>query len=265
MNNERRRIKELNNLSAYLDKELNKKEAEKLETRLEKDPVLREKLENLKRTKILLSRLDRVQAPRNYTLTPDMVKVRGQKKQPLFTTLRLASTFAAILLVALFGVQFVLQGGIQTPRMQSDAPMLEAAKVEGEETPEPLIFWADPGTGGAVAEGYGGGGSESGIEKPYIPEEPAEAEEAPVEEPAEPEQQPELESLPPVRDFEDSSPILGINPEESGKILDRSQPDIEEDEVPLDWSNIIRWIQITLAVIAVGGGLTFLLLRRKAR
>jgi hypothetical protein len=265
MNNERRRINELNTLSAYLDNALNKEEAERLEARLEKESELREKLENLKRTKILLNRLDRVPAPRNYTLTPDMVKVRGQKNKPLFMTLRLASSFAAILLVVLFGVQFALQGGILPPKMQSEAPMLEAARVEDEMTPEPLIFWAEPGTDGGV-EGYGGGPSEDMIEAPNIPEEPVEGEEkAPAEEPAAPEEQPEIESLPSIQDYEDSSPILGVNPEESGKILDRSEPGVAEEEITPDWSKIIQWIQIALAVIAVGSGVTLLLLRRKTR
>ena len=269
MNNERRRINELNTLSAYLDKALTKKEVEELEARLEIEPELREKLENLQRTKILLSRLDRVPAPRNYTLTPDMVKVRGQKNKPLFLTLRLASSFAAILLVALFGVQLALQGGILPPRMQSEAPMLEAARVEDKTTPEPLIFWAEPGTGGG-AEGYGGGPAEGIAEESFIAEEPAEGEqeapaEEPMEEPAMPKEQPEIESLPPLQDYEGSSPILGINPEESGKILDRSQPGVEEQETAPDWSTIIPWIQIALAVIAVGGGVTLLLLRRKSR
>jgi len=263
MNNERRRINELNTLSAYLDNALNEKEAARLESRLDKEPELKEKLENLKRTKILLSRLNRVPAPRNYTLTPDMVKVRGQKNKPLFTTLRLASSFAAILLVVLFGVQLALQGGILAPRMQSDAPMMESARVEDETTPEPLIFWAEPGTGGAVPEGFGGGSAESLPEDSFIPEEPAEEEEAPAEEPAMPEEQPDVESLTPVQNLEDSSPILGVNPEESGKILDRSQPDVEEREITPDWSRVIIWVQIGLAVIAVSGGVVLLLLRKR--
>jgi len=263
MKNERRRINELNMLSAYIDNALEAKEAEKLKSRLEKEPELREKLKNLKQTKMLLSRLDRVRAPRNYTLTPDMVKVRGRKNQPLFTALRLASSFAAILLVALFGVQLLLQGGLTPTGMQSDAPMFEAAQVEDESTPAPLILWAEPGIGGAVSEGYGGGGPESMAEESFIPEEPVAEEEAPAEEPALPEEQPELENIPPDEALEDSSPILGVNPAEGGKILERSQPDVEEQEVAPDWSRVIQWAQISLAVIAVGGGVTLWLLRRK--
>jgi hypothetical protein len=143
--------------------------------------------------------------------------------------------------------------------------MLEAARVEDEMTPEPLIFWAEPGTDGGV-EGYGGGPSEDMIQAPNIPEEPVEGEEkAPAEEPAAPQEQPEIENLPSIQDYEDSSPILGVNPEESGKILDRSEPGAAEEEITPDWSNIILWIQIALAVIAVGGGMALLLLRRKTR
>ena len=263
MNNERRRINELNMLSAYIDNALKEKEVKQLESRLEKEPELRERFENLKRTKLLLSRLDPVRAPRNYTLTPDMVEVRGKKNKPLFTTLRLASSFAAILLVVLFGIQLALQGGLLPPRMQSEAPaMLEEAQVDDETTPEPLIFWAEPGTGGGVDEGFGGG-PESMAEKPFFPEEPVGEEETPAEEPAIPEEQPGIESLPPDINIEDSSPILGVNPDRSGEILDRSVPGIEEqqEETP-DWSSVIRWVQIGLALIAVGGGVSLWLLRR---
>lgn len=257
MKNERRRINELNMLSAYLDNALKEKETQHLESRLEKEPELRERLENLKRTKLLLSRLDRVRAPRNYTLTPEMVKVRGKKNKTLFTTLRLASSFAAILLVVLFGVQLILQGGLLPPRMTSDAPMLEAAKVDDEITPEPLIFWAEPGTGGAVQEGFGGGAPESMAEEPFIPEEPVAEEEAPAEE------QPEIESLPPDKIIDDSSPILGVNPDRSGEVLERSEPSIEEQQEAItDWNSVIQWAQIALALIAVGGGVTLWLLRR---
>lgn len=266
MKNERRRINELNLLSAYLDNALKEKELQDLETRLEEEPKLRERLDNLKRTKVLLSRLDRVRAPRNYTLTPDMVKVRGKKNKPLFTTLRLASSFAAILLVVLFGVQLILQGGLLPPRMQSDAPMMEAAQVDDEMTPEPLIFWGEPGANGASPEGFGGGAPESIDEEPFIAEEPVEEEEIPAEEPALPEEQPEIESIPSDKAMDDSSPILGVNPDQSGEVLERSEPGIEEpQEVPPDWSRVIQWAQIALALIAVVGGFSLFLLRRKTR
>lgn len=265
MKNERRRIKKLNMLSAYLDNALDAKEVEELEAHLKREPDLREKLENLRRTKMVISRLERVRAPRNYTLTPDMIKVRAKKTTPLFTTLRLASSFAAILLVALFGVQFLLQGGMQPAMLQSEEPMMEAARVSDEATPEPLIFWSQPGMGGA-AEGYGGGGEEDMAEGPILEMEEAAPEEQP-EEPAQEELAPreagEADSEAQGKRIEEFSPILGVNPDQSGEILDRSEPALRESEPSIPWQGIILWAQISLAAIAVGGGITLWILRSK--
>ena len=278
MNNMRRGIKDLNMLSAYLDNALSAKDVEKLELRIKQNPELREKLENLRRTKLLISRLDRVHAPRNYTLKPDMVKVRQRKKQSLFVTLRLTTSISAILLVSLFGVQLLFQGLLEPTRILSEAPMMEAAHVEDEATPEPLIFWAQPGMGGADAEGYGGGAADI-MEESYILEEPLpeEAPEEPAEDEIHPEEQPE--SLPgeevspqeypeddrglPSKNLEDLSPILGVNPEKSGVILQRSTPKAEEQDQPTPWSKVIKWAQVGLAVVAVVGAFLLLILRNK--
>lgn len=275
MKNERERIKELNMLSAYLDNALKAKELKELESRLEQDLVLRQKLENLRQTKVLLSRLNRVSAPRNYTLTPDMVKVHGHKTRPMFLTLRLASSFAAILLVALFGVQALLGGSILPTGMLAEAPMMESAREVSDASPEPLILWAEPGLGGAATDGYGGGSAESMAEDRVIVEEPVQEEEiAPEEQSVEqPESLPEAEQAPqesleaenpPMnKDLEGASPILGINPDQSGEVLQRSEPGSPDHKTAPDWLKVIQWIQVGLAVIAVGGGVTLWILRKK--
>ena len=111
MNNERRRRHDLEKLSTYLDNALSLREKNRLEARLAKEPDLRERLEQLRRTKLLVGGLPRLRAPRNFTLTREMVTVRKPKKQPLFSYLRLASSLAAVLLVVLFGVEIFLGGG----------------------------------------------------------------------------------------------------------------------------------------------------------
>ncbi|MDT8382121.1 MAG: hypothetical protein RQ728_07705 [Brevefilum sp.] len=274
MKKERDRIEELNMLSAYLDNALEAEELEKLKSRLEQDPDLRQKLEDLRHTKVLISRLDRLSVPRNYTLTPDMVKVSRRKTKPLFSTLKLASSFAAILLVALFGVQALLGGGFLAS-MTAQAPMMEAARVEDESTPEPLILWAQPGVGGAVPDGYGGGSAESFPEESFILEQPSEEEEiAPKDQPVEqpevppdmqqaPQESLELESLPTEKDLDGASPILGINTEQGGEVLDRSEPSSADQKAATDWTKMIRWAQVGLAVIAVGGGVTLWILQKK--
>lgn len=274
MKKERDRIEELNMLSAYLDNALEAEELEKLKSRLEQDPGLRQKLENFRQTKVLISRLDRLNAPRNYTLTPDMVQVRRSKTKPLFSTLRFASSFAAILLIALFGVQALLGGGF-LPSMTAEAPMMEAARVEDESTPEPLILWAEPGAGGAVPEGYGGGSADGISEDRFILEEPMQDEEiAPKDQPVEqPETLPEaelapqepegIESYAAEKDLEGVSPILGINTEQGGEVLDSSEPASSDQKAATDWTKVIQWAQVGLAVIAVGGGVTLWILRKK--
>lgn len=275
MKKERDRIEELNMLSAYLDNALEAEELEKLKSRLEQDQGLRQKLENLRQTKVLISRLDRLNAPRNYTLTPDMVKVRRRKSKPLFSTLRLATSFAAILLVALFGVQALLGGGFLPSAMTAEAPMMEAARVEDESTPEPLILWAQPGVGGAVPDGYGGGSAESLPEESFILEQPSEEEEiAPKDQPVEqpetlpeaelaPQEPEEIESYAAEEDLEGASPVLGINTEQGGEVLDRSEPASADQKAAVDWTQVIQWAQVGLAVIAVGGGVTLWILRKK--
>lgn len=282
MKNERRRTQELNTLSAYLDEALSDSEKRELEARLKQEPALGKRLENLRRTKILLGQLTRVRAPRNFTLTPDMVTVRRKKQPPLFTTLRLASSLAAILLVVLFGVELAVGGGLRTVPLAGSEPMMEAASVDDEATPEPLILWAEPGLGGGgderVANGMGSA-EEFAIEEPMVEIEAAPPE-AETEEEAQPKDppmtEPNRETMPSEPDqaesstieqqaVEDQDIILGVNPDDGGKIIDRSEPGIPAEERTPTWPSVIRWLQIALAVIAIGGGLTLWILRHRRR
>ena len=253
MNSRRRRAQELNRLSAYLDNALSPRETRKFTARLAADPELKEKLDNLRRTKIALGHLTRLRAPRNFTLTPDMVSVRKPRKQPLQTTLRLASALAAILLVVLFGAEFIL-GEIRPSQMlEAEAPVMEAARVADDATLEPLIQWGPPGD---QAGGMGGGAPAMGepmLEMEAMPEEAPETEEQP-EVPLE-----EAEEAPAAKG---GDLILGINPDRGGEIIDRSGPTSAQPESTLlPWPEILLWSQITLAAIAVGGGLALLILR----
>ena len=277
MNYERRKTRELNMLSAYLDGELKPSDKQKLDARLEKDPELRQWLADLQQTKLMLGQLTRLKSPRSFTLTPDMVTVRRAKSKPLFTTLRLASSLAAILLVVLFGVQMLIGGSLPFGSRMAAEPMAESAlKYADEATPEPLIFWSQPGAGGAesgIASGMGGGAAESGEPMLEMQEAPAE----PEEELAAPEEMPELEPETEVmpsepgegslrsadRAVEGESPILGLNIDESGEVIERSEPDAEVEGTTIQWPLVIRWAQVALAVIALAGGITLFILHRK--
>ncbi len=67
-------------LSAYLDHQLTDKENAGLAGRLGSDKALQAALTELQMTRYALSQLPHLQAPRNFTLTSEMVGV--QKSQP---------------------------------------------------------------------------------------------------------------------------------------------------------------------------------------
>ena len=85
-------------ISAYLDKELKPREQARLAARLEAEPGLRAALNDLKQTRTLLRNMPQVRAPRSFTLTPEMAPRRTSLLQ-IFPTLQFASALAAILLV----------------------------------------------------------------------------------------------------------------------------------------------------------------------
>lgn len=275
MKNERAKTRDLDTLSAYLDDTLKDSEQKQLEMRLEQEPELRERLELLRMTKVMVGSLTRLHAPRNFTLTPDMVDVRRGKRQPLFTFLRLASSLAAILLVVMFGVELLFSGGLPTKRQMAAEPMMEAARIAEDTTPEPLILWAKPGIGGGGGDnGITGMGSDQMFaEAPVLGIESIPLEDQPLED-ALPRESPETEVLPmPKADVEsfateelaadDAAPILGINPEQSGEVLSRSVPGGRAEGAFLTRQVGFRWLQFALAVIAVGGGLMLWFLRSK--
>ena len=284
MTYKRRKTKDYYSLSAYLDDALTAQNREKLEVRLANEPELREKLRNLRRTKIILGSLPRQQAPRNFVLTPEMVKVRQPEKQPFAATLRMASALAAILLVVMFGVDLLVRRGLPSGQLASEAEMMEAARASDEADAVPLIQWGPPGAegkGGAVGDGahYGMGGESFIAEEPMLEMEALPpAEEFPVEIPAEEPEEvlPEAELAPldnieeeerilgiEEQDVEGKDLILGLNPEQAGEIVSSSKPVRGVDEHPLPWQTTFRWVQIALAGVAVGGGLILLVLRRR--
>lgn len=143
-------------LSSYLDGQLNDRERKAIEDQLVSDSQLQHAYTVLKQNRALLQNLPRKRAPRNFTLTAEMV---GQKKQTnnrwlLFPAL----SFASVISLALIILTFVLQptvGG--TPNLAA-LPSAEMA-VQSDATAEdgsvpPLIYW-----GGYQAPAYGYGGS----------------------------------------------------------------------------------------------------------
>jgi hypothetical protein len=276
MKNERTRTRELELLSAYLDGELHPDQHQALEARLGAEPDLRERLENLCRVKVTLGNLPCMRAPRNFTLTPEMVTVRSQKKQPFVASLRLATALAAILLVVLFSVEFLFASGpLSRPQMGADT-MLEIAMVADEANPEPLIVWGAPGAGGADPRHFGMGGDAALMQEPVMVESMPVEPEVAVEEEIPPADEPELmleaaaipegeetpEDLLMTSGIDKELPILGINTEEGGEIISRYADTFTEEAAQPAWRLVVRLLQIALGAILVGGGLAWWIFRR---
>ena len=62
---------------------------------------------------------------------------------------------------------------------------------------------------------------------------------------------------------EDAQPILGLNPEQGGEVIAQIDADAAAEEAEQPWQSVLRWGQVALAVIALGGGVALWLLRRK--
>lgn len=129
-------------ISAYLDGNLDPRERERLEARLEREPGLRAELNALDRTRRLLRTAPQYRAPRNFTLTPEMAGIRTERPGFLFGLTRLGFTMTTILFVVALVGNFTFQGlagvGNQAPiALSSEAdPAAEsfaAAPAPGED------------------------------------------------------------------------------------------------------------------------------------
>jgi hypothetical protein len=139
-------------LSAYLDGQLTPRESDRLEARLAEEKGLKETLIELRRTRQLLRAVPRLRAPRNFTLTPEMVGKRQPSGARLYPAFRLASAVATLLFVAvvvgdLFGGSFQYMSGRDQAASQvavhqeMEAPAgEEMGAAESEEVPEAMVL-----------------------------------------------------------------------------------------------------------------------------
>ncbi len=117
-------------LSAYLDRQLKPKQVSSLEARLSGDPVLSAALGELQRTRDALRSLPKMRAPRNFTLTPQMVGQRSPLRSRPVT--RLAPIFGFASALATFLLVLVVIGdllGILTPSVKPVAQLPAQAPV----------------------------------------------------------------------------------------------------------------------------------------
>jgi hypothetical protein len=154
-------IKDLQQLSAYLDGKLPEKERIQVEARLQSQPGLRDELEGLRRTRLLLRQAPKRRAPRNFFITPEMVPKRSTLR--LFPVFRLASALAGLLLVVAFAGD-LLFGFAPLSAAPAAAPLTLQSQPRNSTGPSesnPPIFslgTPTPGVATGLGGGYGGGG-----------------------------------------------------------------------------------------------------------
>lgn len=109
-------------LSAYIDGALSPRERARLEARLAQDAALRARLESLRRTVALVRGLPAVPAPRNFLLTPAMVRPRTPVARRLAPALTFATVVSGLLCVILV-MGNLLAAGVGGRIAAAPAPM----------------------------------------------------------------------------------------------------------------------------------------------
>lgn len=100
------RRRDLEQLSAYIDGELNEKDARQVEERIAQDATFGIALQELKNTRKLVSELPTVRPPRNFTLSPEMAGIR--RGLNLFPIFRFATVIATAAFAVLVGADVLL-------------------------------------------------------------------------------------------------------------------------------------------------------------
>lgn len=124
-------------LSAYLDGELTYRERSRLEEKLEVRVELRAALDELRQTTTILRSQPTVRAPRNFTLTPQMVGLHRtvRSNAQLFPVMRLTAVLASMFFVfALLGDLFWVSP-LTTAPMFMEEPVTQMARIEEEILP----------------------------------------------------------------------------------------------------------------------------------
>jgi hypothetical protein len=136
MKTNRSPLSELENLSAYLDDQLQPIEAEELRQRLAQESELRRQLEDLRRTRYILRRTPKVKRLRNFVLSPEDIRRQRFAAQAMNFS-RLISAAASVLLLVMIGTQFLLGGGLMAGAPAENFSLMvdEAADDLGAEEP----------------------------------------------------------------------------------------------------------------------------------
>jgi hypothetical protein len=136
-------FRDIERISAFLDGQLSRVEAARLESRIQTEPELAAALAELRQARAVLRRMPQRRAPRNFTLTPKMAGIRSPVPR---ATPVLSWASAVAMLFFLFTLGTNLLGRLS---FGAAAPMMAAAP-------------AGMGGGG----GYGGGPAETMATQP---------------------------------------------------------------------------------------------------
>ena len=133
--------REWEDLSAYLDGQLNPKQSLHIELQLKERPELQEALEELRRTQAVLRVQGILRSPRNFTLTPEMVGFKAGRRYTwkpdfgLYPVLKFSSTLASALFMIVIIAHFLIAGPIN---QTAGVAMKPASKEMFVETPVAL-------------------------------------------------------------------------------------------------------------------------------
>ncbi len=164
-------------LSAYMDDQLAPGEKRKLEASMRMRPELQAALDELQQTRTLLRQAPRRHAPRNFILTPAMVrptepKRRGWNSLNLFPALSFTSALAALALVATLLFQLLPNRPVASPiAMQPSQPQVTeaaraAAPLEKMQSTEPEVTQTISATAASLAAGAAPAESQSSTPEP---------------------------------------------------------------------------------------------------
>lgn len=161
-------------LSAYIDRDLTPRQEKKLLVRLDGEADLRWALDELRRTVSVLRSLPEVRPPRAYTLSPEAYGARP--RAPAYPVLQLATALASLAFFAVVGLDTLTHQGrsaalapaaqepverlaATAPEATSEAAAAEAQPFLGEAQPQeaPQALTSTP-TPFPTEEGIGGGG-----------------------------------------------------------------------------------------------------------
>lgn len=245
-------------LSAYLDRQLSSRELARLEERLQNEPELRNTLDDLRQMQTVLRRHSTLRAPRNFTVTHEMVG--AHRRTPPYPVFRLATALATLVLVLMFVGELISQ--------RAGAPAAAPRQIQ-----ESLAFESAPAGEAEALSEFAPESAAAGDAQP-LEMAPMVAAEAPTEAAAVAAVE-APEGTPPPSAKMVAPPTTGQEATEAAPSESQMQlfsaPEAvataEEQTAPKIFGverNLWHGLEAILAVIALAAGVSWLILRRRA-